>query len=71
MAKDDRRGWLASIVASVITVAWTTSFTLDLFVKDYDPHPSITPLMLTTAGYLFGGEVMSKVKERNGVGQGG
>lgn len=59
--------WLAPAVACVITVVWTVSFAADLMFKSYDPHPSITPLMLTTAGYLFGGEVVGKIRKTNGV----
>ena len=63
MAKDDTRSKLATVVACLITIAWTTSFSLDLFMEGYDPPASVTPLMLATAGYLFGGEVVAKVRK--------
>jgi hypothetical protein len=64
MARDDKRSSrLAPVVASLITAAWTVSFALDIFIRDYDPHASITPLMLAAAGYLFGGEVASKIRK--------
>lgn len=41
-------------VAIVITMVWTASFVADLFIMGYEPPPSVMPLMLATAGYLFG-----------------
>jgi hypothetical protein len=63
MARSKGRPSLTTVVACLITFAWSVSFTLDMFMQDFEPHPSITPLMLATAGYLFGGEVMSKRNE--------
>lgn len=56
------RARLALIAACVILVAWAVSFALDIWVTTYDPHPSITPLAMVAAGFLFGGEVVSKFK---------
>jgi len=58
----DWRARLALIAACVILIAWTISFTLDIAVESYDPHPSITPLAMAAVGFLFGGEVLSKFK---------
>jgi hypothetical protein len=49
---------LSSVVACIITAAWSASFLADIALADYEPHASITPLMLAVAGYLFGGEIM-------------
>jgi hypothetical protein len=60
--RGDARSRLALAAAVLILVAWAVSFTLDIAVETYDPHPSITPLALATVGWLFGGEVVSKLK---------
>jgi len=44
---------LTTVVAYVITVAWATSFLVDIVSESYTPHPSITPLMLFVAGFCF------------------
>jgi lipopolysaccharide export LptBFGC system permease protein LptF len=60
--RGDPRARLALVTAVVILVAWVVSFALDIWVESYDPHPSITPLMLATVGWLFGGEVVAKIR---------
>lgn len=56
---------LATGVAIVITAAWSASFVADMLVVRYDPPALITPLMLSVAGWLFGGETVKKFT-RNG-----
>lgn len=58
----DPRARLALAAAVLILGLWAVSFALDIWVEDYDPHPSITPLALATVGWLFGGEVVSKFR---------
>lgn len=58
----DWRGRLALIAASVILTAWTISFIMDIAVKTYDPPASVTPLAMASVGFLFGAEVMAKMK---------
>ena len=56
--------WLRTSIAILITIAWIVSFILDTLVKAYDPPVSITPLMLAVATWIFGAEVVAKL--RNG-----
>lgn len=60
---DGRRDALTTAIACVITAAWSASFLLEIAMTDYTPPASVTPLMLATAGYLFGGEVVKGVKK--------
>lgn len=55
---------VATILASVITGAWATSFIVDIVVKDYDPSPSVHALMMMVAGAVFGEGL---IKTRNGT----
>lgn len=50
---------LALVVASVITAVWAVSFLIDMFTP-YQQNPTITPLMLGVAGWLFGTDVMKR-----------
>ena len=61
-SESEWRSRLALIAACTILVAWAVSFALDIWVETYDPHPSITPLALATVGWLFGGEVVARIK---------
>jgi len=56
------RDQLALIVASVITLVWTVSFLSDVFTH-YKQNPTITPLMLGVAAWLFRADAK---KHRNG-----
>lgn len=51
---------LAAFIAIVITIAWAVSFILGAFNPDYNPPPSIHPLMLIVAGAAFGTAVLPK-----------
>ena len=51
-------------INTVILIAWTVSFTLDIAVETYDPPASVTPLALATVGWLFGTEVMGKITQK-------
>lgn len=63
MARESEwRSRLALVAAVVILVAWAVSFTVDIWVATYDPPASVTPLALATVGWLFGGEVVAKLK---------
>lgn len=50
---------LTNAVAITITVVWVISFLVDLFNSNYDPPASVMPLMLATAGFLFGKNAIS------------
>lgn len=52
---------LAFWFACVITVAWASSFIVDMLIASYEPPVILTPLMLTIAGWLFGGDVMKRM----------
>ena len=58
-ANEWTRERLAPIVASVITAIWAISFLSDVFTH-YKQNPTITPLMLGVAGWLFGADMMKR-----------
>jgi hypothetical protein len=64
MAEDEeRRSFLSvipTIVACVISALWAVSFLMDMVNPKYDPHPSITPVMLSAAGFLFSREFLTR-----------
>jgi hypothetical protein len=51
---------LAAVIAVVITVVWTISFTADLLNPQYSPPPTVHALMMLVAGAAFGGSVLGK-----------
>jgi hypothetical protein len=55
---------VATVLASVITVAWGVSFIVDIVVKDYDPSPSVHALMMMVSGAVFG-EGLIKSRKTN------
>lgn len=58
---------LATWVAGIITACWTASFVADMLIVKYEPPALVTPLMLSVAGWLFGGETVKKfTRARNG-----
>jgi drug/metabolite transporter (DMT)-like permease len=57
---------LAAFIAIVITIAWATSFIIGAFNPDYNPPPSIHPLMLIVAGAAFGTAVLPKRRRDQG-----
>jgi cell division protein FtsB len=60
--EDNSNRFIALVVASVITAAWAISFTVDIFVKDYEAPPSVHALMLIVAGAVFGeGLIRSRI----------
>jgi hypothetical protein len=66
MAVDDHRTareTIELVIACVVTLVWVISFTVDVFVRDYDPPASVMPVMLIVAGWLFTKNVFSKAKE--------
>ena len=58
------RSILPSAVASVVTVAWAVSFSVDLVSDTYDPPSSVQGLMVLVAGWLFGEAALKRA--RNG-----
>ena len=58
----DTLGW-------VITGMWAASMTLQVFIEDYAPHPTIHFLMTAVAGAAFGTNFI-KPKNGNGGGNG-
>lgn len=44
---------LARTVGYVVTAAWAISFVLSIFEKNYNPPPSVAPLMTMVAGAAY------------------
>lgn len=58
---------LRIIFASIVLAVWVVSFLIDVINPNYDPHPSIQPLMLIVAGALFGEHALrTGLKRKNG-----
>lgn len=63
MAEGEEGTQLATRAAILILGVWTVSFVVDIFVRNYEPMLSLTPMALAASGFLFGGQFM---KKRNG-----
>lgn len=48
------------LISYVITFVWVVSFFVDIFIKGYEPPPSVHALMMLVAGALFGEGLVRK-----------
>ena len=62
MPRDER---VPTSIATVITVVWVLSLTLDATWGSYDPPPTIHALMMLVAGWAFGERYLRRRSDEN------